>query len=149
MSSSASSGVSDRFSVRGRGIPRQCKCGQFSVIKTSNTLKNPGRLFHCCPNGSEENKHHLFKWTDISMVEEMEMVESVVEKIEGDVGSLAKGLHELEAIKERAQRCEKEIVYLKDVVSLCEKEVQELRSFKNMVVCGGLVMAIVYYVFFA
>ncbi|CAH8263667.1 unnamed protein product [Arabidopsis lyrata] len=83
------------------------------------------------------------------MVEEMEMVESVVEKIEGDVGRLAKGLHELEAIKERAERCEKEIVYLKDVVSLCEKEVQELRSFKNMVVCGGLVMAMVYYVFFA
>ncbi|EFH62999.1 predicted protein [Arabidopsis lyrata subsp. lyrata] len=46
------------------------------------------------------------------------MVESVVEKIEGDVGSLAKGLHELEAIKERAQRCEKEIVYLKDVVNI-------------------------------
>ncbi|CAE5959302.1 unnamed protein product [Arabidopsis arenosa] len=149
MSSSASSGVSNSLSVGGSGIPKQCSCGKFAVIKTSNTVKNPGRLFYCCPSGSEENKNHLFKWTDISMVEEMEEVESMVEKIEGDVGNLAKALHDLAAIKECAERCEKEIVYLKGVVSLCEKEIQELRSFKNMIVCGGLVMAGVYYFFFA
>ncbi|CAE5976049.1 unnamed protein product [Arabidopsis arenosa] len=142
-------GVSNSLSVGGSGIPKQCSCDKFAVIKTSNTVKNPGRLFYCCPNGSEENKNHLFKWTDISMVEEMEEVESMVEKIEGDVGNLAKALHDLASIKESAERCEKEIVYLKGVVSLCEKEIQELRSFKNMIVCGGLVMAGVYYFFFA
>ncbi|XP_010445160.1 PREDICTED: uncharacterized protein At4g04775-like [Camelina sativa] len=147
-SSSASSGVSDRFTVIGRGIPRKCRCGRFSVMKTSNTMKNPGRLFHCCPNGSDENPSHLFKWTDISMVEEMEEFESVVDKIEREVGSLAKGLDELEAIKKIAERCEKEIVDLKGVVSSCEKEIQKLRCFKNMIVCGGLVMAFVYYVMF-
>lgn len=83
------------------------------------------------------------------MVEEMEEVESMVEKLEGDVGNLAKAFPDLAAIKESAERCEKEIVYLKRVVSLCEKEVQEIRSFKNMIVCGGLVMAGVYYFFFA
>ena len=37
-----------------RGIPRKCRCGAGSVIKTADTLKNPGRLFHCCPYGSKE-----------------------------------------------------------------------------------------------
>ncbi|XP_019097454.1 PREDICTED: uncharacterized protein At4g04775-like [Camelina sativa] len=141
-------GVSDRVNVTGRGIPRKCRCGRFSVMRTSNTMKNPGRLFHCCPNGSDENPNHLFKWTDISMVEEMEEVESVVDKIDREVGSLAKGLDEVEAIKEIAERCEKDIVELKGVVSSYEKEIQELRSLKNMIVCGGLVVAFVYYVIF-
>ncbi|CAN6846881.1 unnamed protein product [Brassica oleracea] len=39
---------------RERGIPKHCRCGEKAVIKTSDTVKNPGRLFYCCPNGSEE-----------------------------------------------------------------------------------------------
>ncbi|CAG7898835.1 unnamed protein product [Brassica rapa] len=38
-----------------RGIPQFCRCGEEAVIRTSGTAKNPGRLFYCCPNGSEEN----------------------------------------------------------------------------------------------
>ncbi|KAL0733927.1 hypothetical protein Bca4012_010137 [Brassica carinata] len=35
-----------------RGIPKFCRCGEEAVIKTSGTVKNPGRLFYCCPNGT-------------------------------------------------------------------------------------------------
>ena len=38
-----------------RGFPSACKkCGAGAVIFTSKTTKNPWRLFHGCPNGSEE-----------------------------------------------------------------------------------------------
>lgn len=41
----------------GRGFPKLCrKCGEGCEIFTSKTSKNPGRLFHSCPNGSEEVK---------------------------------------------------------------------------------------------
>ncbi|XP_010430846.1 PREDICTED: uncharacterized protein At4g04775-like [Camelina sativa] len=146
MSSSSSSGSS--FTRRGteRGIPRKCRCGVAFVVKTSETMNNLGRLFHCCSYGSKENNEHLFKWTDISMVEEMEEVESVVGKIKVDVESLAKGLNavkaemeslametrtceavcnsyenEIQAIKAVAQGCEKEIEELKAVIACCEK----------------------------
>lgn len=39
---------------RERGFPKFCRCGEEAVIKTSRTENNPGRLFHCCPYGSEE-----------------------------------------------------------------------------------------------
>ncbi|XP_010485151.1 PREDICTED: uncharacterized protein At4g04775-like [Camelina sativa] len=165
MYSSSSSGLKASYNRRGqeRGIPRKCRCGAVSVIKTSETLKNPGRLFYCCPYGSKENCGHLFKWTDLSMVEEIEEVESVVEKIQVDVGSLEKGLHDVEAemkslamnsngseiegIKAVAQGCEKEIGELKAMIVCCEKEIQALRSFKNLIVCS-VVMFVVYALIF-
>ncbi|CAH8392069.1 unnamed protein product [Eruca vesicaria subsp. sativa] len=55
-----------------RGFPKYSRCEEEAVIKTSGTQKNPGRLFHCCPYGSEEDKSHLFTWTDECMVEEIE-----------------------------------------------------------------------------
>ena len=48
-------GMSDNFKRRGveRGLPIKCRCGAGFVVKTSETMKNPGRLFHCCPYGSK------------------------------------------------------------------------------------------------
>lgn len=49
-----------RRKERERGFPRFCKkCGAGFVIYTSKTTKNPGRLFHGCPNGSEEVKKNI------------------------------------------------------------------------------------------
>ncbi|KAL1214064.1 hypothetical protein V5N11_007419 [Cardamine amara subsp. amara] len=69
MSSSTSSGLSSGSGFRGRGgggdrdkgIPRKCRSGGNCMIKTSETLKNPGRLFYCCTFGSKEDRSHLFK----------------------------------------------------------------------------------------
>ncbi|XP_013713396.1 uncharacterized protein At4g04775-like [Brassica napus] len=61
-----------------RGFPSACKkCGAAVEIFTSKTTKNPWRLFHGCPNGSEEDKNHLFKWTDESVVEEIDDMKSL------------------------------------------------------------------------
>nr|VDD17982.1 unnamed protein product [Brassica rapa] len=49
-----------------RGLPKFCRCGEEATIKTSGTAKNPGRLFYCCPNGSEGDKYHLFTWTNLT-----------------------------------------------------------------------------------
>ncbi|KAL1214063.1 hypothetical protein V5N11_007418 [Cardamine amara subsp. amara] len=78
----------------------------------------------------------------------MEEVENVVGNIQVAVGSLEKGLHDIEAIKVITEVCEKEIGELKAMVSCCEKEIKAIRCFKNMVVCG-LVMVVGYYFIFA
>ncbi|OAP03513.1 hypothetical protein AXX17_AT3G33460 [Arabidopsis thaliana] len=164
------SGMSDNFKRRGveRGLPIKCRCGAGSVVKTSETMKNPGRLFHCCPYGSKVDNGHLFKWTDIAMVEEIKEVECDVEKIQAEIGSLKKDLHvveaemeslacetrtceavacryenEIETIKALAKGCEKEIGELKAMIVCNEKEIQSLRCFKNVIVFS-LVLFVVY-----
>ncbi|CAN7015930.1 unnamed protein product, partial [Brassica oleracea var. botrytis] len=71
-----------------RGFPKLCRCGEEVVIKTSGTVKNPGRLFHCCPHGSETDKFHLFKWTDESAVEEIEDLKVLVNDLKGEIADL-------------------------------------------------------------
>nr|VDC99419.1 unnamed protein product [Brassica oleracea] len=72
MSSVNSSSTSRDRLAKQRGIPTRCNCGEEVSRFTSTTVKNSGRLFHCCPMGSEKDKTHLFKWTDKSVVEEIE-----------------------------------------------------------------------------
>lgn len=38
-----------KMGEQGRGIPKICRCGEAVSMKTSKTVKNPGRLFHACP----------------------------------------------------------------------------------------------------
>ncbi|KAF8045858.1 hypothetical protein N665_4280s0002 [Sinapis alba] len=86
---SASSGTGSwrrRRGDRERGIPKFCSCGEEAVIKTSGTEKNPGRLFYCCPNGSEGDKFHLFTWTDERVVEEIEDLKSLGSELKGAMG---------------------------------------------------------------
>ncbi|KAF8105998.1 hypothetical protein N665_0149s0028 [Sinapis alba] len=71
---------------RERGIPNFCSCGEEAVIKTSGTAKNPGRLFYCCPNGSEGDKFHLFTWTDERVVEDIEDLKSLGSELKGAMG---------------------------------------------------------------
>ncbi|KAG2297969.1 hypothetical protein Bca52824_034441 [Brassica carinata] len=76
-----SANLSHRRAERQRGFPTFCrKCGETAEIFTSRTLKNLGRLFHGCPNGSEEDKNHLFKWTDESAVEEIHDIKSLFDE---------------------------------------------------------------------
>ncbi|CAH8306580.1 unnamed protein product [Eruca vesicaria subsp. sativa] len=80
--------VFDQFSGRIKisstqttGIPTRCRCGEGAVLFTSKTWENPGRLFHYFPMGSEKDKTHLFKWTDKSVVEEIEDLQEVVDVV--------------------------------------------------------------------
>ncbi|KAL0741773.1 hypothetical protein Bca4012_083286 [Brassica carinata] len=83
----ASSRSRTRRGGRGRGISRYCRCGE-AVIRTSGTAKNPGRLFYCCPHGSEGDKYHLFTWTDERIVEEVEDLKVVLRDVQDEVSDL-------------------------------------------------------------
>ncbi|KAF3494642.1 hypothetical protein DY000_02056948, partial [Brassica cretica] len=71
-----------------RGLPKFCRCGEEATIKTSGTAKNPGRLFYCCPNGSEGDKYHLFTWTDKRVVEEVEDLKCLVSDLEAELSEV-------------------------------------------------------------
>ncbi|XP_020871414.1 protein starmaker-like [Arabidopsis lyrata subsp. lyrata] len=62
-----------------RGFPKNYRCGEPIVMKTSKTARNPGRLFHACPFGDNDNRYHVFKWTDSCMVEE---IQDLIEKVD-------------------------------------------------------------------
>ncbi|XP_020866215.1 uncharacterized protein At4g04775-like [Arabidopsis lyrata subsp. lyrata] len=131
---------------RRRGIPTTCRCGEAVRMGTSRTAKNPGRLFHSCPNGSDEDRwYHTFKWTDKSMVEEIEDLKLKVKNVEEDSISLQKSFN----------ACESEVETLQMETRVCEavveKELQEckmeLRSLKNMIGCVVVMMLVYFFLF--
>ncbi|XP_010450537.1 PREDICTED: uncharacterized protein At1g43920, Chloroplastic-like isoform X2 [Camelina sativa] len=121
-----------------RGFPKRCQCGEPVVLKTSTTAKNPGRFFHGCLFGRDGNWYHTFKWTDTSMVEEIEDLIEKVENIDGAAMTLQKGVN---ACESQIDTLTMEMRVHLDVV---EKEAREmkmqLRSLKNIV---GFVMVMV------
>ncbi|CAH8363766.1 unnamed protein product [Eruca vesicaria subsp. sativa] len=107
---------------RDKAFPKYCRCGAEAVIKTSGTVKNSGRLFHCCPYGSEEpsvflltsmeagvsfdcaeKKSHLFTWTDECMVEEIEDLKDFVSDVKGEISILRGEIDGLEKELERSK----------------------------------------------
>ncbi|KAG7536808.1 Zinc finger GRF-type [Arabidopsis suecica] len=125
-----------------RGFPTRCRCGETVKMGTSRTAKNPGRLFHSCPNGSAEDRwFHTFKWTDECMVEEIEDLKLQMNNLEEDSRSLQKSYNACESVVGTLQMenrvCE----------AVVENEMQEckieLRSLKNMIGCV-LVLLLVY-----
>ncbi|CAN7097840.1 unnamed protein product, partial [Brassica rapa subsp. narinosa] len=86
-----------------RGIPQFCRCGEEAVIRTSGTAKNPGRLFYCCPNGSEEDKFHLFTWTDERVVEEVEDLKCEVSELKADISNVRAELSSITKDSERTK----------------------------------------------
>ncbi|CAE6073965.1 unnamed protein product [Arabidopsis arenosa] len=100
-------------------------------MKTSTTAKNPGRWFHACPFGRDGDWNHTFKWTDTSMIEEIEDLIEKVDNIEGALITLQKGFN----------ACESEIDTIAMETRVCEavvdKEIREckmqLRSLNNLV----------------
>ncbi|RIA05026.1 hypothetical protein BRARA_K00631, partial [Brassica rapa] len=79
-----------------RGIPKFCRCGEEAMIQTSGTAKNPGRLFYCCPHGSEGDKFHLFTWTDECVVEEIEDLKSMMSDVKREKSDLRVEVVELQ-----------------------------------------------------
>ncbi|KAG2255189.1 hypothetical protein Bca52824_074483 [Brassica carinata] len=90
-----------RRGAKERGIPKKFWCGEETMIKTSGTAKNPGRLFHCCPHGSEGDKFHLFTWTDECVVEEIEDLKSMMCDVKGEKSDLRVEVVELQKELER------------------------------------------------
>ncbi|CDY22241.1 BnaC02g25450D [Brassica napus] len=114
MSSVNSSSESRDGITKQRGIPTRCNCGEASALFTSKTVKNPGRLFHYCPMGSEKDITHLFKWTDRSVVEEIE-----------DFQELVDVQNSLTACETMLKRQESRIEEMEDVIGLSEEKTIE------------------------
>ncbi|KAF8104465.1 hypothetical protein N665_0172s0095 [Sinapis alba] len=83
------------------GIPRRCNCGEEVGRFTSKTVKNLGRLFHSGPMGSEKGKTHLFKWTDKSVVEEIEDFQDLFDVLLIDNSEFQKSMRACETILKR------------------------------------------------
>ncbi|KAL0735165.1 hypothetical protein Bca4012_011375 [Brassica carinata] len=133
----------------GRGFPISCGCGARVSRRTSRTKTktNLGRLFYSCPYGDEHNPNHLFKWTDESMVEEIEDMkvrfDAFVSTTQQNLLSSQSSIDHL-ASSSRASTCllnntakevnvlEKDIHHLK--IALESLKI-ELKSLKNMVIC--------------
>ncbi|KAF8091031.1 hypothetical protein N665_0458s0031 [Sinapis alba] len=145
MSSSRSGNWRRRGGQKERGMPKSCRCGEASTIKTSGTAKNPGRLFHCCPNGSEGDKFHLFKWTDECMVEEIDDLKTMLSDEKEDMLEL----------RATVSGFEKELEDMKKMIMELENErkdcISEVKFLKNVMVCYGLgslgMMIFGYYIF--
>lgn len=105
------------------------------------------------------------------MVEEIDLVERVVDQIDGDVKRVSKDLEsvelvienrlstltpiesasrayhaEFEAFRLGADRLEHEILEVKGSLKEVGKEVERLKAFKNVVGVCVLVMAVVYFI---
>ncbi|WZZ33954.1 hypothetical protein YC2023_017355 [Brassica napus] len=139
-----SANLSRRRVEKERGFPSFCKkCGEAAKIFTSKTIKNPGRLFHGCPNGSEEDKNHLFKWTDESAVEEIEDMKSHLELQSQRCEDVTRSYDKkIEDLGDALAGFGKEMKEMKELVDGYEKDVKNL---KKMVVCGVGMMVVYYY----
>ncbi|KAF2546525.1 hypothetical protein F2Q70_00020198 [Brassica cretica] len=119
MSSVNSSSTSRDQLAKQRGIPTRCNCGEAVSRFTSKIVKNPGRLFHCCPMGSQKDKTHLFKWTDKSVVEEIEDFQDLFDMLLIDNSEFQKSVRAGEAM----MKChESRIEEMEDVIAHCEEK---------------------------
>ncbi|KAG2317398.1 hypothetical protein Bca52824_020520 [Brassica carinata] len=138
------------MNFNGRGIPTHCRCGERVELFTSKTVKNPGRLFHSCRYGDENNRFHLFKWADRSALEEIEDIKMKICDLESASSSLVKDNEsfnsELEILIMDTRACESGVTRLESVVTGIEKELRglekelqdskmEVKGIKNMIVC--------------
>ncbi|XP_018487836.1 uncharacterized protein At1g43920, Chloroplastic-like [Raphanus sativus] len=126
-----------------RGFPTHCPCGSRVSFRTSKTIANPGRLFHSCPYGNENNPQHLFKWTDESMVEEIEDIKDRFDEFEQEALGHAKDLEVLQtevqnliqknmAHATTIQRCHHDVEETKDQL---EGLKTDLKCLKNLLLC--------------
>ncbi|KAG5411769.1 hypothetical protein IGI04_008088 [Brassica rapa subsp. trilocularis] len=142
----SSSTTRDRLAKQ-RGIPTRCNCGEAVNRFTSKTIQNPGRLFHCCPLGSQKDKTHLFKWTDKSVVEEIENFQDLFDVLLVDNSEFQKSVRAGEAMMTRH---ESRIQEMEDAMCHCEEKtsecIRELRGIKALFVCC-LVMVFLYHIY--
>ncbi|XP_010436627.1 PREDICTED: uncharacterized protein At4g04775-like [Camelina sativa] len=134
---------------QGRGFPTRCRCGEAVRMVTSRTAKNPGRLFHSYPRGSEEllqsRWYHTFKWTDECMIEEIEDMKLKMNTVEEDSITLQKSFN----------ACESEVETLQMETRVCEAVIEkeiteckmELRSLKNIIGCVVVMIFIYMFLF--
>ncbi|KAG2312619.1 hypothetical protein Bca52824_024176 [Brassica carinata] len=70
------------------GIPTRCWCGSNLTTYGAQTKENLFRRFYRCESGvKRKTEHHLFKWVDEAIVDEINMVDAKHSQLKEDVDS--------------------------------------------------------------
>uniref|UniRef100_A0A0D2ZR97 GRF-type domain-containing protein n=1 Tax=Brassica oleracea var. oleracea TaxID=109376 RepID=A0A0D2ZR97_BRAOL len=84
MSSSSSSSRSNSRTTL--GIPTRCWCGSKLTTFGAQTKENLYRRFYRCEIGvKKQSEHHLFKWIDEAIIDEINMLDSKQCQLQVDV----------------------------------------------------------------
>ncbi|KAL0771925.1 hypothetical protein Bca101_037076 [Brassica carinata] len=82
-SSSSSSRSNSRTTL---GIPTRCWCGSKLTTFGAQTKENLYRRFYRCEIGvKKQSEHHLFKWIDEAIIDEINMLDSKQCQLQVDV----------------------------------------------------------------
>ncbi|VVB02581.1 unnamed protein product [Arabis nemorensis] len=64
----------DMASYCNKGIPFGCWCGMDLIMETNEIEPNIGRRYYLCSNAEGGRGHHLFKWMDEAILEELDSI---------------------------------------------------------------------------
>ncbi|KAJ0266518.1 hypothetical protein HA466_0005110 [Hirschfeldia incana] len=71
------------------GIPSRCWCGKEIVTFVSKTEDNPYRRFFRCEIGLQRKKeHHLFKWVDEALIDEIQRMDEQQPRMAEEIDDL-------------------------------------------------------------
>ncbi|KAL0754464.1 hypothetical protein Bca101_092132 [Brassica carinata] len=129
--STAESSTVNTFDIR--GIPAKCVCGTSTTIFTADTVKNPGRPFYRCLT---RRKHHLFKWVEDAVLEEVEDALPKIAQLEAEV---AKGKSDVEDLKGVITELMEEVVRTKTELKRCEVKMKIVCVIISLISIGVVV----------
>ncbi|KAL0698635.1 hypothetical protein Bca4012_023729 [Brassica carinata] len=133
MSSDSTSESSTVATFDIRGIPRKCVCGSGIKTFTADTVKNPGRPFYRCVT---QRKHHLFKWVEDAVLEEVEEALPKIARLEAEV---AKGKSDVEDLKGVITELMEEVVTTKTKLKRCEVKMKIVCVVISLISIGVVV----------
>ncbi|XP_009149633.1 uncharacterized protein At1g43920, Chloroplastic-like [Brassica rapa] len=125
MSSDSTSESSTVATLDIRGFPAKCPCGTAITIFTSETVKNPGRLFYICLT---RRKHHLFKWVEEAVLEEVEDALPKIAQLETEINKRKSDVEDLKGV---IYELMEEVVRTKTEMKRC----QVMMKFAFVIIC--------------
>ncbi|CAN6933014.1 unnamed protein product [Brassica oleracea] len=111
MSSSSSSSLSNTRSQT-VGIPTTCWCGSKLTTYGAQTKENLFRRFYRCKLGVQ---HHLFKWVDEAIVDEVNMVDAKHNQLKEDVDSFK--IYTTQRLEKQAIQFDKALIQLNSLIA--------------------------------
>ncbi|XP_009129516.2 uncharacterized protein At4g04775 [Brassica rapa] len=115
MSSSSSSSLSSTRS-RTVGIPTTCWCGSKLTTFGAQTKENLFRRFYRCKLGVQrKTEHHLFKWVDEAIVDEVNMVDAKHNQLKEDVDSFK--IYTTQRLEKQAIQFDKALIQLNSLIA--------------------------------
>ncbi|XP_056860119.1 uncharacterized protein At4g04775-like [Raphanus sativus] len=113
MSSSASSSLSHPVRQT-TGIPTRCWCGAKLTTFGAQTKENLFRRFYRCEIGvKRKNEHHLFKWVDEAIVDEINMFDAKHCHLKEDLDSFK--MYTTQRLEDQAKKIDQTLLQMKSL----------------------------------